>query len=166
VVSYQTHTAETWVCTWVSPHGMCGGQSRTGTGISPSSLIFTCQYHSTMALHTHISPGGRTIGPLVTAVQRHSLTPSTRTTTTVAIFACEAQEHYLSVRTLTSLYFITFLVVRMNGSVGFYMYSEGLQNSAGACCWRPYHSSVAVTECSMSAFACEVGHRHTSKHQS
>jgi hypothetical protein len=28
-------------------------------------------------LHTHISPGGKAIGPLVTAVQRHCLTPST-----------------------------------------------------------------------------------------
>jgi hypothetical protein len=36
------------------------------------------QYHSTTALHTHISPGGWTIGPLLAAVQRHSLTTSTR----------------------------------------------------------------------------------------
>jgi hypothetical protein len=36
---------------------------------------FLCQYHSTVTLHTHIS-GGWTKGPLVAAVQRHSLTPS------------------------------------------------------------------------------------------
>jgi hypothetical protein len=34
-------------------------------------------------LHTHISPKGWTIGPLVAAVQRHSLTPSTWTTSSL-----------------------------------------------------------------------------------
>jgi hypothetical protein len=29
-----------------------------------------CQYHSTMALHTHISPGGRTMALSVATVQR------------------------------------------------------------------------------------------------
>jgi hypothetical protein len=33
---------------------------------------FPCQYHSTAALHSHISPGGRTIDPLVVEVQRQS----------------------------------------------------------------------------------------------
>jgi hypothetical protein len=41
---------------------------------------FPCQYNSTVALRTHVSSGGWTIDPLVTAVQRHSLTPSTWTT--------------------------------------------------------------------------------------
>jgi hypothetical protein len=36
--------------------------------------------HSTMALHAHISFGGRKIGPFVATVQRHSLTPSPLTT--------------------------------------------------------------------------------------
>jgi hypothetical protein len=49
----------------------------TGTGFSPSSSDLPCQYHYTVALHTHTSSGGRTIGPLVAAVQRHSLTIST-----------------------------------------------------------------------------------------
>jgi hypothetical protein len=38
-----------------------------------------CQYHCTIALHTRISLGGRTVGLLVAAVQRCSLTPSTTT---------------------------------------------------------------------------------------
>jgi hypothetical protein len=36
-----------------------------------------CQYNFIVALHIHISSGIRTIEPLVAAVQRHSLTPST-----------------------------------------------------------------------------------------
>jgi hypothetical protein len=34
------------------------GQSGTGTGLSPSSSGFRCQYYSTVALHIHISPEG------------------------------------------------------------------------------------------------------------
>jgi hypothetical protein len=43
-------------------------------------LDFPCWYHSTMALHTHISCGGWTTGPFVVAVQRHNVTASTWTT--------------------------------------------------------------------------------------
>jgi hypothetical protein len=39
---------------------------------------FPCRYHFTVILHTHISPGGWTTGPLVAAVQRRSPTPSSR----------------------------------------------------------------------------------------
>jgi hypothetical protein len=39
---------------------------------------FNCRYHSTInSTHSYICSGGWTIGPLVTAVQRRSLTPST-----------------------------------------------------------------------------------------
>jgi hypothetical protein len=44
---------------------------------SGGRISFPCQYHSTLFLHVHISTGGWTIGPFVTAVQRRSLTPST-----------------------------------------------------------------------------------------
>jgi hypothetical protein len=60
--------------TRVSSSGICGGQSGTGTGCSQS---FHCHYHSTMAVNTHISTGVRTIDPIVVALQRHFLTPST-----------------------------------------------------------------------------------------
>jgi hypothetical protein len=39
--------------------------------------FLSCRYHSTMVLHAHILPGQWTIGPLVAAVQRRKLTPST-----------------------------------------------------------------------------------------
>jgi hypothetical protein len=73
-VSCRPLTAEVRVRARVSP---CVGQSGTGTGFFyefPSSSVFLCQYHSIVDLHIHIF-WGMTIGPLVAAVQRHSLTP-------------------------------------------------------------------------------------------
>jgi hypothetical protein len=72
VVSHWPLNAEAWFRTQVTLYGICSGQSGTGTGFSPSSPVFTCQYHSTVALHTHISCGGWTKSPLVDAVQRES----------------------------------------------------------------------------------------------
>jgi hypothetical protein len=57
VVSRQPFTAEARFRARISTCGICG-QSGPGTGFSPSSLVFPCQYHSTVALHTHISSRG------------------------------------------------------------------------------------------------------------
>jgi hypothetical protein len=47
-----TLTADARVHAPVSPCGICDGQSGTGTGFSPSSSVFACQYHSTIAPHS------------------------------------------------------------------------------------------------------------------
>jgi hypothetical protein len=59
VVSRRPVTAEARVRARVNPCGICGGQSGTGTGFSPEFFGFPCQYHSTVALQTHIIWGMR-----------------------------------------------------------------------------------------------------------
>jgi hypothetical protein len=44
VISCWPLTTEAQVCAQVSPCGIIGGQSGTGTGFSPSSSDFPCQY--------------------------------------------------------------------------------------------------------------------------
>jgi hypothetical protein len=48
-VSRRHLTAEARARSRVSPCGICGGQSGTGTGFSPSTSVFPCQFHSTGA---------------------------------------------------------------------------------------------------------------------
>jgi hypothetical protein len=54
VVSRRLLAAESRVRTRVNPCVICGGQSGTGTGFSPSSSVLPCQYHSTVILHIHV----------------------------------------------------------------------------------------------------------------
>jgi hypothetical protein len=52
----------------VSPCWICDRQNDTWAGFSPSSSVLPYQYHSTVAVHTHISPEGQTLVPLVATV--------------------------------------------------------------------------------------------------
>jgi hypothetical protein len=48
-VSRRPVTAEERFRSPVSLYGICGGQSGTGTGFSPTTLVFPCQFLSTGA---------------------------------------------------------------------------------------------------------------------
>jgi hypothetical protein len=48
-VSRRPLTTEARVRSRVSPCGICGGHSGTGTGFSPTTSVFPCQFHSTGA---------------------------------------------------------------------------------------------------------------------
>jgi hypothetical protein len=68
----------------VSPCGICGEQS----GFSPSSSVFLRPNNSSVALHFHISSRGWTIGPLETAVRRHSLKTTNMNNNYIATNKC------------------------------------------------------------------------------
>jgi hypothetical protein len=48
-VSRRPLTVEARVRSRVGPCGICGGQSGTGTGFSPITSVFPCQFYSTGA---------------------------------------------------------------------------------------------------------------------
>jgi hypothetical protein len=48
-------TAKARVRARVSPCGVCGVQSGTGADFSPSSSVFPCQYHYTIAPYSSIA---------------------------------------------------------------------------------------------------------------
>jgi hypothetical protein len=55
-VCRQPLTAEGRVRSPVSPSEICSGQSGIGSGFSSEYLIFPCQYHSTTATYSSLSP--------------------------------------------------------------------------------------------------------------
>jgi hypothetical protein len=76
-VSRRYLKAEPRVHARVCQCGICCGQISNGTGCPPNYSAFPCQYHSTVAVHTHMSFGGYSIGLFVATIQRFSLTPLT-----------------------------------------------------------------------------------------
>jgi hypothetical protein len=52
-VNHRSLTSKSQVRARVIPCGICGGQSGTGTGFSPSWSVVTCQYNFTIALRAH-----------------------------------------------------------------------------------------------------------------
>ena len=47
-------TTEGWVQSQASQDGICSVRSGTGTGLSPSTSVVPCQYHSTTASYSFI----------------------------------------------------------------------------------------------------------------
>jgi hypothetical protein len=67
--------------------GICGGRSGTGTVFLRVLRFFPVSNNIAPRLHTNMSSSGeRTIGPLVAAVRRHSLTPSIKKATLPTCF--------------------------------------------------------------------------------
>jgi hypothetical protein len=72
-VNLRPLSAEARVHARLSPYGICGGRSGTGTGFSPSSLISPCQYYSTVALLYHLEMNNRLVGERSSEKSSHSI---------------------------------------------------------------------------------------------
>jgi hypothetical protein len=101
-VSRRPLTAKALVRIPVSPCGIYGRQSGIGTGFLPSSSAFPVIIIPPRLSRFILSFTRWTIGLLVAAVQRHSRTPSTRTTTT----KCEYNLSYEIISKPAFLYFM------------------------------------------------------------
>jgi hypothetical protein len=53
VVSRWSLNSEARVCARISPRGICGRNSSTGSSLSPSYSAFSCQYNSITALQNN-----------------------------------------------------------------------------------------------------------------
>jgi hypothetical protein len=87
-VSRRPVTVESRVRSRFTPCEIYGGQSGTGTGFSPSFSVLHCKYHSSVALHTHISSAWKIVFPLVAAVQKYRHTSTCPTTIHLIASSC------------------------------------------------------------------------------
>jgi hypothetical protein len=160
-VSRRSLTINTRVRIRVCPCGICGGQSDTRIGFSTSYSVFSSQYASTVALHTHITSAGRTVGPLVAAVQTQSLTSSTWTTTwIIKSFRATSRVKWLSdektnvSRTIPDLVFRLLVCLEKQSAPGiglpeFHSHVGALANGScwlvsRVCCVSPAYPGISV----------------------
>jgi hypothetical protein len=64
----------------VSPCAICGGQSGNVTGLSPTHLVFPCQYYLTITLHSLMYLVGVDKGPVTAVPQQRTLSPNRNNT--------------------------------------------------------------------------------------
>jgi hypothetical protein len=86
-VSRRLLTAEARVCARVSPCWVCDGQNVTGSAFSRISLVFPCQYHSTVAPYSNIIWGinNRSVGGRSSETQSHPIDMKNKNTVLVIV---------------------------------------------------------------------------------